>query len=62
MHGIVIRTIELWDNAAIASIIRAALTEFGANKPGTVFLMKQLTIYSNFFPQQNVAYILCPAK
>jgi putative acetyltransferase len=37
MQHIVIRTIEPSDNAAIASIIRAALTEFGANKPGTVF-------------------------
>ncbi len=37
MDGITIRTIEPTDNAAIASIIRAALTEFGANKPGTVY-------------------------
>ena len=37
MNNIVIRTIEPSDNAAIASIIRSALTEFGANKPGTVF-------------------------
>jgi len=34
---IVIRNIELKDNAAIAAVIRAALTEFGANKPGTVY-------------------------
>ena len=32
-----IRNIELKDNAAIAAVIRAALTEFGANKPGTVY-------------------------
>lgn len=31
------RPIELKDNEAIAAIIRAALTEFGANKPGTVY-------------------------
>jgi putative acetyltransferase len=37
MNNIVIRTIVPSDNAAIATIIRAALTEFGANKPGTVF-------------------------
>ena len=37
MINIVIRTIQPSDNAAIAFIIRAALTEFGANKPGTVF-------------------------
>ncbi len=35
--NIVIRNIELKDNAAIAFVIRAALTEFGANKPGTVY-------------------------
>ena len=32
-----IRKIELKDNQELAKIIRAALTEFGANKPGTVF-------------------------
>jgi len=32
-----IRNIELKDNEAIATVIRAALTEFGANKPGTVY-------------------------
>lgn len=34
---ITIRPIEPQDNAALAEIIRAALTEFGANKPGTVY-------------------------
>lgn len=37
MNNIVIRTIEPKDNVAIASIIRTALTEFGANKLGTVY-------------------------
>lgn len=32
-----IRNIEPSDNVAIASVIRNALAEFGANKPGTVF-------------------------
>jgi putative acetyltransferase len=32
-----IRNIGLKDNDAIAKVIRAALTEFGANKPGTVY-------------------------
>jgi putative acetyltransferase len=32
-----IRNIGLKDNEAIAKVIRAALTEFGANKPGTVY-------------------------
>ena len=34
---LIIRNIALNDNEAIAKLIRAALTEFGANKPGTVF-------------------------
>jgi putative acetyltransferase len=34
---IIIRNIAILDNEAIAKIIRAALTEFGANKPGTVY-------------------------
>ncbi|MFL9482755.1 GNAT family N-acetyltransferase [Chitinophagaceae bacterium LWZ2-11] len=34
---ITIRPIQLNDNATIATIIRASLTEFGANKPGTVY-------------------------
>jgi putative acetyltransferase len=37
MSELVIRPIVQSDNAAIARIIRTALTEFGANKPGTVF-------------------------
>lgn len=37
MDHIQIRPIEPADNKAIASIIRTALTEFGANKLGTVF-------------------------
>jgi putative acetyltransferase len=32
-----IRCIELKDNAELAKIIRDSLSEFGANKPGTVF-------------------------
>lgn len=32
-----IRLIEPKDNKALAAVIRAALTEFGANKPGTVY-------------------------
>jgi len=35
--AILIRNIELKDNEEIAIVIRAALKEFGANKPGTVY-------------------------
>jgi putative acetyltransferase len=34
---LVIRPIKESDNSAIAALIRSVLTEFGANKPGTVF-------------------------
>jgi len=37
MQNINIRTIQPSDNPQLAIIIRNALTEFGANKPGTVF-------------------------
>ncbi|MEO6549648.1 MAG: GNAT family N-acetyltransferase [Ferruginibacter sp.] len=37
MNNILIRKIEPQDNTVLAKIIRNALTEFGANKPGTVF-------------------------
>ncbi len=37
MHNITIRTIQPEDNAALAKIIRNALEEFKANKPGTVY-------------------------
>lgn len=36
-NNITIRKISSQDNAVLASIIRTSLTEFGANKPGTVF-------------------------
>jgi putative acetyltransferase len=37
MQNILIRPIQLTDNAAIANIIRRSLEEFGANHPGTVY-------------------------
>ncbi|MBS1627303.1 MAG: GNAT family N-acetyltransferase [Bacteroidetes bacterium] len=40
LHEIIIRAIEVKDNAAIAKIIRDALEEFKANKPGTVYFDK----------------------
>lgn len=37
MENIIIRKIQVSDNAALAKIIRSALEEFKANKPGTVY-------------------------
>jgi putative acetyltransferase len=36
-QDIIIRNIEPTDNTALAQVIRGALEEFGANKPGTVY-------------------------
>ncbi|MBS1642727.1 MAG: GNAT family N-acetyltransferase [Bacteroidetes bacterium] len=64
MQSVIIREIKLEDNVAIAKIIRNALEEFKANKPGTVyydattdnlFQLFQSTIKSKYFivEQQN---------
>jgi putative acetyltransferase len=37
MENVTIRKIQPSDNAPLAKIIRDSLTEFGANKPGTVY-------------------------
>lgn len=37
MEQVALRNIQLQDNAALAKIVRESLTEFGANKPGTVY-------------------------
>jgi putative acetyltransferase len=37
MNNIIVRTIQAPDNFALAKIIRSALEEFKANKPGTVY-------------------------
>ena len=47
-----IRPIEPGDNIALAKVIRDALTEFGANKPGTVY----------FDPTTDALYELFRAK
>jgi putative acetyltransferase len=56
MTNIHIRPIRLEDNASIATIIRMALSEFGADKPGTVFfdpttdnLFKLFSISGSFY-------------
>lgn len=48
MQNTIIRKIQPSNNPHLALIIRNALAEFGANKPGTVFMMIQLIIYTNF--------------
>lgn len=57
MNNIIIRPIEPADNAALASIIRRSLEEFGANKPGTVYYDTSTDhLFELFKEQKGSAY------
>lgn len=57
MNETLIRTIEPADNPAIANIIRTALSEFGVDKPGTVYFDEATDhLYELFFQQSNSIY------
>ena len=56
MKTIQIRTIQPNDNAALANIVRTALTEFGANKPGTVFFDETTDHLFELFQQEGSSY------
>jgi putative acetyltransferase len=59
MNRIAIRTIQPEDNPAIAIIIRNALAEFGANKPGTVYYDETTDhLYELFQTAGSIYYIL----
>ena len=51
-----IRTIQSSDNSDLAVIIRNALAEFGANKPGTVFYDPTTDDLFNLFQQPGSIY------
>ena len=55
-QNVIIRPIESRDNAAIASIIRNALKEFNANKPGTVYFDETTDRLSEVFSIPNSCY------
>jgi putative acetyltransferase len=55
---ILIREIQPGDNAALATIIRAALTEFGANKPGTVYYDETTDALYQLFQKEGAAYFV----
>lgn len=60
---ITIRPIEIGDNAALAIIVRAALTEFGANKPGTVYFDPTTDdLYTLFQTPGSYYLVACDAK
>ena len=53
-----IRSISLADNPLIATIIRSCLTEFGANKPGTVYYDKTTDHLFELFQEKGAAYFI----
>src|SRR5450755_2967493 len=58
MKNIYIRRIGARDNAEIATIIRKTLTEFGANKPGTVFFDPTTDDLYQLFSVPGSAYFI----
>lgn len=57
-NNIIIRKIEFNDNKEIASIVRAALAEFGANKPGTVYFDDTTDHLFELFQQPGSTYFV----
>ncbi|MEO5947399.1 MAG: GNAT family N-acetyltransferase [Chitinophagaceae bacterium] len=53
-----IRRIQAEDNAVIATIIRNVLTEFGANRPGTVFTDPTTDALFELFKKNGAAYFI----
>lgn len=53
-----IRPISIEDNSKIAIIIRSCLTEFGANKPGTVYYDKTTDHLFELFQENGAAYFI----
>lgn len=59
MKEIIVRTIEEGDNAAIASVIRKTLEEFGANHPGTVYYDESTdTLFQLFHQTPRSVYFI----
>jgi putative acetyltransferase len=56
MHEATVRPIEQADNAIIASMIRSVLTEFKANKPGTVYYDPTTDDLYSLFKAPKAAY------
>lgn len=62
MKNIIIRQIQAEDNAEIAVIIRKILSEFGANKPGTVFFDPTTDNLFQLFSAADSAYYVAEAE
>ena len=62
MPTIQIRTIQPDDNAALAKIVRNALAEFGANKPGTVYFDPTTDHLYELFQEPGAVYFVALAE
>jgi len=58
MSHIIIRNIQPSDNATLAKIIRTALKEFKANKPGTVYFDDSTDHLAEVFTTANSTYFV----
>ncbi len=58
LSGIIIRQIEEKDNSSLATIVRTALSEFGANKQGTVFFDATTDALFQLFQQAGSFYFV----
>lgn len=58
LPSIELRNIELADNARLAAIIRQTLTEFGADKPGTVYFDPTTDHLFELFAHPLAAYFV----
>lgn len=56
--SVTIREVQKKDNAAIASIVRNSLAEFGANKPGTVYYDPTTDALSELFQTPGSFYFV----
>ena len=57
----IIRPIQDEDNVALARIIRAALSEFGADKPGTVYYDPTTDALYELFQKEGSVYYVAPS-
>jgi putative acetyltransferase len=62
MLPVTIRTIQPADNQVLAVIIRNALAEFGANKPGTVYYDATTDALYELFKKQGSIYYVASAN
>ena len=58
MAAITIRPIQTKDNRALEQVIRAVLTEFNANRPGTAFEDESLKSMAEFYVDDGQAYFV----